>query len=311
MCRIDWHFSWDSLIPRGVGRVPDYGSPTVRRRRLAAELRRLRERAGFTGDEVADRLGWSASKISRIELHRTGIKQADLLRLLDLYGVADVHREGLVALARESSKAGRLEAVASSLPGEYAAFLYAEAEAKSVWTWDPQIIPGLLQTADYARAVMLRWDDVFPVPPGDIDRRVEARLLRQQVLHRQPPFVLSVVIDESVLYRRLGDNSIMREQLNRLIEIAELPNVTVQVLPLDGIQSITTSAFIYMRFSEVHDVSLHDIAIIEHLSGSDYVEDEEDTHKYFRLFRSLATKAVPERVSISLIRKAAQEAWAT
>src|SRR6266446_6809565 len=113
-------------------------------------------RAGLTGDEVADRLGWSASKISRIELHRIGIKQADLLRLLDLYRVADVHRGSLVALADEARRTGRLEAVAASLPGEYAAFLYAEAEAKSVWTWDPQIVPGLLQTADYARAVMLR-----------------------------------------------------------------------------------------------------------------------------------------------------------
>src|SRR6266498_3022495 len=136
------------LTPRGAGRLPDYGSPTVRRRRLAAELRRLRERAGLTGDEVADRLGWSASKISRIELHRIGIKQADLLRLLDLYRVADVHRGSLVALADEARRTGRLEAVAASLPGKYAAFLYAEAEAKSVWTWDPQIVPGLLQTAD-------------------------------------------------------------------------------------------------------------------------------------------------------------------
>ena len=132
--------------------MPDHGSPTVRRRRLAAELRRLRERAGFTGDEVAERLGWSGSKISRIELHRIGIKQADLLLLLDLYDVADAHRESLVALCRESSKTGRLEVVAATFPGEYAAFLYAEAEAESVWTWDPQIIPGLLQTADYTRA---------------------------------------------------------------------------------------------------------------------------------------------------------------
>ncbi len=132
--------------------MPEYGSPTVRRRRLAAELRRLRERAGFTGDEVADRLGWSGSKISRIELHRTGIKLADLVLLLDLYNVADVHREGLMALGRESGKTGRLEAVAATFPGEHAAFLYAEAEAQSVWTWDPQVFPGLLQTADYARA---------------------------------------------------------------------------------------------------------------------------------------------------------------
>lgn len=289
--------------------MPDYGSPTVRRRRLAAELRRLRERAGFTGDEVADRLGWSASKISRIELHRIGIKQADLLRLLDLYGVADVHREGLVALADEASRTGRLEAVAASLPGEYAAFLYAESEAESVWTWDPQMVPGLLQTADYARAVMLRWEDVFPVPPGDIDRRIEGRLLRQQILHRDPPFVLSAVIDESVLYRRLGDDTIMHKQLERLTKMAELPNITIQIVPLKGEQSISTGAFIYMRFAQVHDVPLHDIAVVEHLSGSDYVEDDGDTYQYYRLFKSLASKALAPRDSLSLIMKTAQENW--
>jgi len=115
--------------------VPDHGSPTVRRRRLAAELRRLRERAGFTGDEVAERLGWSGSKISRIELHRIGIKQADLLLLLDLYGVAEEHRESLVALGRESRKSGHLEAVTANFPDEYAAFLHAENEARTLWNW--------------------------------------------------------------------------------------------------------------------------------------------------------------------------------
>lgn len=289
--------------------MPDYGSPTVRRRRLAAELRRLRERAGFTGDEVADRLGWSASKISRIELHRTGVKQSDLLRLLDLYDVTDAHRESLVALGRESSQTGRLEAVAATFPGEHAAFLYAEAEAQSVWTWDPQVVPGLLQTADYARAVMLGLDDVFPVPPGELERRVEARLLRQQVLDRDPPFMLSAVIDESVLYRRLGDDSIMREQLNRFIVTAELPNVTIQVLPLAGSQSITTGAFIYMKFAQVHDVPLHDIAIVENLAGSDYVEEDDDTFSYLRAFKALRRNALSPTDSVAAIRKSVHENW--
>ena len=159
--------------------MPEYGSPAVRRRRLAAELRRLRERAGFRGEQVAEQLGWSASKVSRIELHRTGIKQRDLRQLLDLYGVQDErHRESLIALAEESSKANRLDLATASLPEEYAASVIAEAEAQSVWTWDPLIVPGLLQTADYARAVMSGWREMFPVPPGEIERRVEARLLR-------------------------------------------------------------------------------------------------------------------------------------
>ena len=289
--------------------MPDHGSPTVRRRRLAAELRRLRERAGFTGDEVAERLGWSGSKISRIELHRIGIKQADLLRLLDLYDVAEVHRESLAALGRESSKTGRLEAVAAAFPGEHAAFLYAEAEAQSEWTWDPQVVPGLLQTPDYARAVMLGLDDVFPVPPGEIDRLIEARLIRQQVLVRSPPFNLAAIIDESVLYRRMGDNSVMHEQLDRLTEAAKLPNVTVQVLPLAGGQSITTGAFIYMKFAQVHDVPLHDIVIVENLAGSDYVEEDDDTFSYLRAFKTLSQRSLTAADSASTIRKMAREIW--
>lgn len=289
--------------------MPDHGSPTVRRRRLAAELRRLRERAGFTGDEVAERLGWSGSKISRIELHRIGIKQADLLLLLDLYDVADAHRESLVALCRESSKTGRLEAVAATFPGEHAAFLYAEAEAQSVWTWDPQVVPGLLQTADYARSVMVGLDDVFPVPPGEIDRRVEARLLRQLVLDRDPPLKLSAVIDQSVLHRRLGDNSIMREQLKRLIVAAEIPSVTVQVLPLSGAQSITTGAFIYMKFAQVHDVPMHDMAIVENLAGNDYVEEDDDTFSYHRAFKALTRKALSPTESMNMIEISMREIW--
>jgi transcriptional regulator with XRE-family HTH domain len=287
--------------------VPDYGSPTLRRRRLAAELRRLRERAGFTGNEVAERLGWPASKLSRIELHRTGVKQTDLLMLL--YGVADIHRNGLVALARESSGSGRLEAVAATFPAEYAAFLRAEAEAQSVWTWDPQVVPGLMQTADYARAVMLGLDDVFPVPPGELDRIVEARLLRQQVLDRDPPFRLSAVIDESVLYRRQGGSFVMREQLKRLTAIAERPNVTVQVLPLSGSQPITTGAFTYMKFAQVHDVPLHDNAIVENLAGCDYVEEDGDTFSYLRVFKTLSRRALSPKDSLDLISKGAQEVW--
>ncbi len=282
--------------------MPDHGSPTVRRRRLAAELRRLRERAGLTGDEVADRLGWSASKISRIELHRIGVKQADLHGLLDLYGVADVHREGLAALARESRGPGRLEAVAAAFPGEHAAFLYAEAEAQSVWAWDPQVIPGLLQTAEYARAVMLCWHEMFRVPPGEVDRRVEARLLRQQVLDREPPLVLAVVIDESVLYRRLGDSAVMRGQLMHITKVSRKPNVTVQVMPLAGDQLITTGAFTYMQFPQVHDVPLHDIVMAENLTGSDYVEEEEDTYRYQTAFSALRSRALSPAESLQLIR---------
>jgi transcriptional regulator with XRE-family HTH domain len=291
--------------------VPDHGSPTVRRRRLAAELRRLRERAGFTGDEVAERLGWSGSKISRIELHRIGIKPADLRRLLDLYSVSDAHREDLLALSRETDKTGWLESVTANVRGDYAAFLNAEAEAQSVWNWEPQVIPGLLQTPEYARAVMLGWHQMFPVPPGDVERRVEARLVRQQVLERDPPLMVSAVIDESVLYRRLGDVSVMRGQLERLAEVAELANVTIQILPLSGDHLIGTGAFIYMKFAQVHDIPLHDIVTVEHLAGSWYIEEEQDTYQYLKTFEALIETSLVPQDSQNLISRIAQETWSS
>lgn len=290
--------------------MPEYGSPAVRRRRLAAELRRLRERAGFRGEQVAEQLGWSASKVSRIELHRTGIKQLDLRQLLDLYGVQDErHRESLIALAEESSKANRLDLATASLPEEYAASVIAEAEAQSAWTWDPLIVPGLLQTADYARAVMSGWREMFPVPPGEIERRVEARLLRQRVLAREPVFTLATVIDESVLARAVAPAPVMRAQLAHLVRQAQLPNITVRVLALTGQQSVLTGAFTYMKFAQVHDVPMHDMVIVEHLTGSEQVEDENESYKYFTAFRALTDRALTERDSLRLIRKYQSEKW--
>ena len=161
-----------------------YGSPNVRRRRLAAELRRLRERAGFIGEEVARRLEWSTSKISRLERGQSGVKRTDLRRLLDLYRVDPRRREELLALAEESQRADKLKTISARLPEVHAEFLNVEAEAESVWNWEPQIVPGLLQTEDYARAVMLGWHSMFTAPPSEVESRVEVRRLRQQVLQR-------------------------------------------------------------------------------------------------------------------------------
>jgi len=290
--------------------LPDRGSPSVRGRRLAAELRRLRERTGLTGEEVAERLGWSGSKVSRIELHRIGVKQSDLRKLLALYEVDEGHGDELLALARESAKKGWLEKVTANFPTEYSAYLNAEAEAISVWDWEPQVVPGLLQTPDYARAVMHGWQAMFSVPPGDIERRVESRVLRQQLLTRNPPLELSVVIDESVLHRRFGSAAVMHEQLSYLAEIMELPNVELRILGLNGDQPIGTGAFYYMRFAQVHEVPMHDIVTIEHLMGNYYFEDEEDTYKFMVTFQQLIASSLDPASSRDLIARIADEEWA-
>jgi transcriptional regulator with XRE-family HTH domain len=285
--------------------MPEHGGPTLRRRRLAGELRRLRERSGLTGDEVADRLGWSGSKISRIELHRIGVKPTDLKKLLELYGVDAPHRDELQALARESGERGWLESV-GTFPAEYAAYIYAEAEARTIWNWEPQVIPGLLQTTEYARAVMHGWQSMFALPAGDTARRAEIRHVRQQVLTREQSLEVVAVIDESVLHRRFGDRDTMRRQMERLAEFSELSNVVVRILSLNAEYPMATGAFAYMKFPPVHDVPLADIVVVEHLTGSFYLEEEEETHKYLVTFEYLIANSEEPGKSRDLIQAAAR-----
>ena len=289
--------------------MPEQGAP-VGGRRLAAELRRLRDAAGFTGEQVSQRLGWSGSKLSRIELHRIGVKQADLRKLLDLYGVDESHRDELLALARESKQRGPVGKAAASFP-QVADYVSAEAEAESVWNWEPQVIPGLLQTRSYARALRQLWLAMFPGPASETDRWVKTRLMRQQVLTREPPLELSVVIDESVLRRRFGSRAIMGEQLQHLVAASELPNVQVRIYPLDsGDPPIGTGAFSYLQFPQVHDVPLHDIVSVEHHEGAYDLEDEDDTFKYRVAFEYLRSGALDPAQSRALIYATTDELWA-
>jgi transcriptional regulator with XRE-family HTH domain len=287
----------------------DRASQTIRRRRLAAELRRLREHAGLTGDEAAERLGWSGSKISRIETHRIGVKPTDLSKLLDLYEVDLPRREELARFALESSRAGALESAVAGLPADYADYLSAENEAYSIWNWDPVVVPGLLQTEAYARAAIAGYQSMFRPSPGQAERRIELRRLRQQLLTRDPPVNLSVVIDESVLHRRFGPGAIMHEQMLHLAELSELPTVQVRVLPLSNDHPVTTGAFSYMQFTQVHDVPLHDLVTVEHITASYYLEDEEQTFRYRMAFERLTEDSLGPAESRDAILAAAREAW--
>jgi transcriptional regulator with XRE-family HTH domain len=289
--------------------LPDEASPSARGRRLAAELRRLREHTGMTGDEVAQRLGWSGSKISRIELQRTGVKQDDLRKLLDLYGVSEPHRADLITLAREATQKGRLEKVTAGLPAGYTEYFRAEADARSVWNWEPQVVPGLLQTPDYARAIMQGWQSMFALPPGEIDRRIQARLVRQQRLRGDHPLELSAVVDESVLYRRFGTQDVMLQQLDHLVADSRLPNVELRILPLDSEFSMATGAFAYLRFARVHEVPMRDFVSVEHLEGSYYPDEEELTNWYRLTFEHLKRQALDPRRSRSLITETARRLW--
>jgi transcriptional regulator with XRE-family HTH domain len=289
--------------------MPDLGGQSVRRRRLAAELRRLRERTGLTGDQVADRLGWSGSKISRIELNRIGVKLADLKKLLDLYGVSPAHRDELQALATESLGTGILEVPPSALTAELSSYINEETEAKSVWNWEPQIVPGLLQTGRYARAIIEGWTSVMPTPHQEVERRVEARLARQRLLTRDPPLELSAVVDESVLHRKIGDSSIMREQLEHLIEASRLPNVRLQVLAFGGEHPVGTGSFSYMQFTYRHEIPLNDIVNVEQLTRNYDVEQQVDILQYQLAFRRLSALALLPAESREVIAEIARQTW--
>jgi len=290
--------------------VPTSGSPTVRRRRLAAELRRLRERSGKTANQVAADLGWSKAKISRYELAQSGLKPRDVARLLDVYSVGGDHRDQLMALAEEATQKGWWEAYSDILAEGHLAFIGLEAEATSMLQWQVNIVPSLLQTEQYARHILLGYREVTTVPPTVVERRVETRLIRQQVLRRDPPLQLNVVLDESVLRRQRGDHSVMREQLQRLAEASDLPNVTVQILPLNRSHRLAVESFTILQFGEAHETTLHDVVDTEILSSALYVEGETDTYEFRLAFEHLAKESLPPAPSQDLILRAAQEMWA-
>ena len=185
------------------------GSP-VQRRRLAAELRRLRGRR--TGNEIAAGIGWSPSKISRFELGRSAPPIEEVEKLLDFYEVSDAERSQLLTLARDANRRGWWEDYADAISEEYQAFIGLEAQATSIAHWQVAVMPGLLQTEDYARQLHLNYQFVVRDPPDILERRVRVRILRQEVLTRDPPLQLSRVLDESVLLRPIGGHELMRGQ---------------------------------------------------------------------------------------------------
>jgi len=214
------------------------GSPTVRRRRLAAELREIRESKGKSGDAVAAALKWSPSKISRYERAKTGLQPSEVERLLDYYEITGPRRELLLALAQDAARKGWWEDYSDSLSADYQQFIGLEDEASQIAVYHVDVVPGLFQTDAYARHIIGTYSQIEPVTPGMIDRLVKVRMRRQNIVNRESGLDLSVVIDESVLQRRVGDERVMHEQLRRLARDADRPNVTVQVLPLDGLHPV-------------------------------------------------------------------------
>ena len=285
------------------------GSPTVRRRRLAAELRGIRESQGKSGDAVATALKWSPSKISRYELARTGLKPQEVERLLDYYDITGSRRTLLLELAKDAARRGWWEEFSDSLSPDYQQFIGLEHEATSISIWHVAVVTGLLQTEAYARQLISGYNRVEPVAPAMIERLVRVRTRRQQVLDRKPELQLSVVLDESILKRRIGNERVMYDQLQRLAREADRPNVTLQVLPLNAQHTITGESFVLFRFGPESDAMLQDVVSTEHLRHAFSVEGERDTYLHRIAFQMLAEAALDPASSRELILETAESYW--
>jgi len=286
------------------------GSPTVRRLRLAAELREIRESRGKSGDTVAAALKWSPSKISRYERARTGLQPRDVARLLDYYQITGSRRAALLALAEEATHKGWWEEFADGLSADYRQFIGLEHEASSISVWHVDVVTGLLQTVSYARHIIASYGRVEPITPGMIDRLVKVRMQRQQVLDREPELQLSVVLDESVLKRRIGGEKVMYEQLQRLAREADRPNVTLQILPLGAQHTVFSESFVIFRFGTDSEAMLQDVVCTEHLRNDFSLEGEKETYLHRLAFAMLVEASLDPAASRALILETADSHWA-
>jgi transcriptional regulator with XRE-family HTH domain len=271
------------------------GSPTVRRRELGTLLRTLRTEKGLTVEQVAERLLCSASKVSRMETGHRGATLRDVRDLCDLYGITDPpQRDRLMTLAKESKQQGWWQSY--DLP--YSTYVGLEAEAVSIKDYDSAAVPGLLQTADYARA---RHEGAFPrLSPEVIEQRVEATLTRQLLLTQDDVPRFWSILDEAVLHRVVGGPEIARAQLQRVIEASKLPNVTVQVISYQaGAHPAVDSTFTIVELPD----RVPDVVYVEGLIGSIYLERKEDLDRYHQIFEYLSVIALSPEDSVALIQK--------
>lgn len=275
--------------------------PAVRRRKLGAELRTLRTEAGLTSGEAARLVGWHQSKVSRVETGTSGVKAADVRLLLDAYQVRDAQlRELLLALAGAEEAGGRnrwWHAYRGILPPTYRDFISLESQAATMRTLETTVVPGLLQTPEYARAVTRA--AVEGVDEERLDALVEVRLARQDVLRSDPPLELSAVLDEAVLRREVGGPEVMARQRERLIEAARLPQVRLQVLPFrEGAHVGLTGPFVIFSFPSTSDL---DVVVLDQLTSSLYLERKEDLKAYLGAFHALQVRALSPEESLDYI----------
>lgn len=276
---------------------PGTGS-TVRRILLGSQLRRLRETRGVSRQEAGYVIRASESKISRLELGRVSFKERDVADLLTLYGVADEsEREALLRLAREANAPGWWHRYGDVLPHWFQTYVGLEEAASLIRTYELQFVPGLLQSESYAREVFLLGN--ADAPPHEIDQRVELRMQRQQRLVGPNAPRLWAVLDEAALRRPIGGHAVMRGQLEHLISVSKLPNITVQVMPFTfGGHAAEGGAFSILRFPEA---DLPDVVYIETLTGALYLDKRDDVDVYMQAMERLAVDSATPDGTVELL----------
>lgn len=281
--------------------MTERSSPVVRRLRLGQELKLLRERRRLTGRDVAEALGWSPSKVSRIESSKTMPSAEDIEALARLYDLDDEKLAELLELLSDADKRGWWETYEGELPEEYIRFLGLEDEATVHRHWEPQLVPGLLQTEEYAKGVITAARGISRIAHSGVRSRLDARLERQKhIFNRADPPTIYMVVDESALLRRFGDPSVMRAQMEHLLELSVLPNVSVRILPLDAVHALSTGAFVHLKFS-----AFDDIVYLEHLYSARFVEDQGKVAGYESAFDEIQSNALDVGDSRVLIQRKA------
>jgi hypothetical protein len=269
------------------------GGPTVLRMLLGAQLRRLREAANITRDDAGYHIRASGSKISRMELGRVSFKERDVTDLLDLYGVDDgAEREKLVQLTREANATPWYQKFQDVVPDWFNVYVGLEEAAQLIRYYEVQFVPGLLQTADYARAVIQQ--GAPGLDPDEVERRVQLRLGRQKLLSRPNPPRLWAIVDEAALRRPSGGRDVHAAQLEKLINLIGEPAITLQVMPFKyGGHAAEGGGFHLMRFPES---DLPDIVYVEYLTGAHYIDKPEEVERYAAVMERLSVAATsPDR----------------
>lgn len=277
--------------------------PTLRRRRLARELSKLRQSVDMTIEEAAARAGISSSHLSRVERALVGVRLPVVRALLATYGAHASTVANLLEVARTATQRGWWHRYAGSIPDEYATYIGFESDASRIWNFELISIPGLMQTEGYSRAILQ--GGVARLTEEEIERRVEVRKHRQALLRRERPPALWVVLDEAAIRRRVGGRKTMAEQMEHLTTIAGLPHVDVQVVPFGaGAHPGTPGAFVVLGFADHGD---REVVYVETMAGDLYPEGDADVQRAVQAFDRLRAMALSPDDSASMIRDAAKE----